>query len=179
MKIASIFAVMAGLLLAACAAENSQIVIFNTGKNATIKVVDNGGLTVYEKTQTDKKTGTKVYQCIYFGISAKSQSIPKKIALRFEAANGDLSLTVGLKRSSILHWNSLKVDGKELITDTKKGDIFVTKQFQAGKVAEKKLITLEASFRGTTKKEQQALKNVAQNKKAAWKNKSSKSDKSK
>ena len=179
MKIASIFAVVTGLLLTVCAAENSQIVIFNTGKNAAIKAVDNGGLTIYDKTRIDKKTGTRVYQCLYFGISAKSQTNPQKITLKFEASNGDLSLVVGRKRSSILHWSSLKVDGKELISDPQKGDIFVTKQFQAGKVAEKKLVTLEATFRATTKKEQQTLKNTAQNKKNAGKTKSSKSDKSK
>ena len=179
MKIASIFAVVTGIFLAACAAENSQVVIFNTGKSASLKVVDNGGLTIYEKTLSDRKTGVKTCQYIAFVISAKSQSVPKKIALKFEASNGDLSLTVGQKRSAALHWNSLKLDGKEMLSDPKKGDNFVTNQFQAGKVAEKKLITLEGEFRGMTKKEQQTLRNSTQNKKSAWKNKSSKSDKSK
>lgn len=177
MKIASVLAVVTGLFLAAYAAENSQVVIFNTGKNATLKVVDNGGLTLYEKTMTDRKTGTKVCQYIGFVISAKSQSVSKKIALKFEAANGDLSVTVGQKRSAILHWNSIKLDGKEFIADPKKGDNFAAKQFQGSKIAEKKLITFEAEFRGTTKKEQQALKSTAQNKKSASKNKSSKSGK--
>ena len=58
MKLASIIAVVTGLFLAAYAAENSQVVIFNTGKNATLKVVDNGGLTLYEKAMTDRKTGS-------------------------------------------------------------------------------------------------------------------------
>lgn len=167
---AALFCLFCGL----AAAENSQIVIFNTGKKATIKAVEKGGLTIFEKTAADRKTGERLYQCLYFAISAKSQSALKTISIKFEAADGDLSVLVGLKNSAMLRWTSLKVDGKELLTDVKKGEIFTTKNFPAGKVGEKKLIALEGSFRGTTRKEQTAAKNASQNKKAAKKNKSSK-----
>ncbi|MBQ7206162.1 MAG: hypothetical protein IJS01_00025 [Lentisphaeria bacterium] len=174
MKIVSVCAAIFCLFLGLTAAENSQIVIFNTGKNATIKAVEKGGLNIFEKTATDRKTGARLYQCLYFAISAKSQSALRTITVKFEAANGDLSVLVGLKNSAMLRWTSLKVDGKELLTNVKTGEIFNTKNFSAGKIGEKKLITLEGTFRGTTRKEQTAAKNASQNKKAAKKNKSSK-----
>ena len=176
MKLMAVFASLLCLLWGAAAVENSQIVIFNTGKNATIKAVEKGGLTIYEKTQTDRKTGERLYQCIYFGISVKTQST-KTISIKFEAANGDLSLLIGLKNSAMLRWTSLKVDNKELLADPKTGDIFITKKFSAGKIGEKKLITLVGTFRGTSKKEQMAAKNTAQNKKSTKKSKSAKGTK--
>ena len=167
---AALFCLFCGL----AAAETSQIVIYNTGKNATIKAVEKGGFNILEKTVSDRKTGTRLYQCLYFAIAAKSQSALKTITVKFEAANGDLSVLVGLKNSAMLRWTSLKVDGKELLANAKTGEVFATKRFTAGKIAEKKLIVLEGTFRATTRKEQTAAKNASQNKKAARKNKSSK-----
>ena len=80
-------------------AGTTQMAVFLTGKNAHLRVLDKGGFNVKERTKWDKKTGTVIYRCFFFNITARSTSEMRKMTLKFEAAKGDLAVYIGHKRA--------------------------------------------------------------------------------
>lgn len=165
------------LLLILCltgvlSAGSTQFAIFVTGKDAHLKVVDSGTAGVIKSAaKWDHKTSTKVFQCLYFIVSTKSQREAKKINFKVEAEKGELIVSIGRKRADKLIWTSIKVDGKEQIKDVKKGELIGLKQFKIEKIDKKKTIAFEASFRAPTKKELQADKSAAKKAKKSKKSK--------
>ena len=162
------------LLCLSCilSAGSTQVAIFVTGKDAYLKVVDAGTAGVIKSaTKWDHKTSSKVFQCIYFIVSTKSQKEAKKINIKVEAEKGEIIFSIGRKRADKLIWTSIKVDGKEQIKDPKKGELIGLKQFKIEKVDKKKTIAIEASFRAPTKKELQGDKNAAKKAKKSKKSK--------
>ena len=152
MKKILLFFLLSCFALSIFAAEHSQVVIMNTGKAATLKMTAADNLKILEKTQKDRKTGEQKFRCAVFAVTAKSSTSVKKITLKLEVANGELSILVGRKKASPILWTSFKVDGKELLNG-KNGEIIVFKVLKAGKFDKKKEITLEASYRSPTRKE--------------------------
>ena len=165
------------LLLLLCmtgflSAGSTQFAIFVSGKDAHLKVVDAGTAGVIKSaTKWDHKTSTKIFQCLYFIVSTKSQKEIKKINFKIEAEKGELVVSVGRRRADKLIWTSLKIDEKEQIKDPKKGELIGTKQFKIEKIDKKKTIAIEASFRAPTKKELQADKGAAKKAKKSKKSK--------
>lgn len=149
-------------------AGTTQMAVFLTGKNAHLRVLDKGGFNVKERTKWDKKTGTVIYRCFFFNITARSTSEMRKMTLKFEAAKGDLAVYIGHKRADKMLWTSLKIDGKEQVKDPKKGEVIGIKQFPIGKIDKNKSISLEATYRMTSKKDLQAQKSAS--KKSSKKN---------
>ena len=159
--------------LSSFAADNSQVVIMNTGKAATLKMLEKDDLKIFERKLNDRKTGEQKFCCAYFAVVAKSHSTVKKFSLKAAVSDGELSIHVGRKKASPLTWMSIKVDGKELLTG-KTGEVFVTRVFKVGKVDKKKEITIEASYRSPNRKE---LKNFEKGSKKKSKKSSSSKDK--
>jgi hypothetical protein len=153
-------------------AGSTQVAIFVTGKDAYLKVVDSGTAGVIKSaTKWDHKTSTKVFQCLYFIVSTKSQKEVKKINFKVEAEKGEMIFSIGRKRADKLLWTSIKVDGKEQIKDPKKGELIGLKQFKIEKIDKKKTITIEATLRAPTKKELQGDKSAAKKAKKSKKSK--------
>ena len=159
---------MAGML----SAGSAQFAIFLSGKDAHLKVVDAGSAGVIKSaTKWDHKTSSKIFQCLHFIVSAKSQKEVKKINFKVEAEKGELIFSIRSKRADKLIWTSLKIDEKEQIKDPKKGELIGTKQFKIEKIDKKKTIAIEATFRAPTKKELQADKGAAKKAKKSKKSK--------
>ena len=160
-------------MTAVLSAAHSQFTILAMGKEAYLKTFDSGNAgPIREFTKWDRKTGTKYFQSLYFGVGTKNQKEVKKLNLKIETEKSDLIISLGNKRSDKLLWTSLKIDEKEQIKDPKKGELIGIKQFKIGKYDKKKNIVIEGTYRAPTKKELQADKNAA--KKSAKKSKKSK-----
>lgn len=151
-------------------AGHTQFAIFAMGKDSLLRVADSNVVSIREKTQIDKKTGTKRYSCLYFNISTKSSKETKSFKFKIEAAKSDLTVYIGHARADKLLWTSIKLDGKEQIKDPKKGELIGSKQFSIGKIDAKKTIEIEAAYREPSKKELQAdKKNVKKSNKKSSK----------
>ena len=125
-------------------AGSTQFAVFVTGKDAHLKVVDAGNAGVIKSAaKWDHKTSTKIFQCLYFVVSTKSQKEVKKINFKIEAEKGELVVSIGNKRSDKLFWTSIKIDDKEQIKDPKKGELIGIKQFKLEKIDKKKTMTQE------------------------------------
>ena len=161
-----LFLCLCGIL----SAGSTQVAIFVTGKDAYLKVVDAGTAGVIKSaTKWDHKTSTRLFQCLYFIVSTKSQKEVKKINFKVEAEKGEMIFSIGRKRSDKLIWTSIKVDGKEQIKDPKKGELIGLKQFKIEKIDKKKTIAIEATFRAPNKKELQGAKTSAKKSKKSKK----------
>lgn len=153
-------------------AGSTQFAVFVTGKDAHLKVVDAGNAGVIKSAaKWDHKTSTKIFQCLYFVVSTKSQKEVKKINFKIEAEKGELVVSIGNKRSDKLFWTSIKIDDKEQIKDPKKGELIGIKQFKLEKIDKKKTIAFEATVRAPTSKELQANKSAAKKSKKSKKSK--------
>ena len=150
-----LFLLAAGIFSAlSLSAASSQVLIMGHGKDAHVGAFPAAGsVEIGQKTGWDTKTRTKTYSLIYFFAVTKSNKNVKKVNFKFEAEKCDLALHIGHKKSSKMLWYSIKINGKELIKDTKKGEVIAIKNFPIEKVTDKKSFTFEASFRVPTKKE--------------------------
>ena len=143
-------------------AAKTQVILLANGKDASITAsAQNKSVELYSKILKDKKTKTRTSSFVYFFATNKSDKTLKKIDFKFDAGKCDLTLHIGHPKTDKLMWYSIKINDKEYIKDTKKGELIGIRKIPIEKVTEKKTFTFSASFRAPTRNDLKAVKNKA------------------
>ena len=143
-------------------AAKTQVILLANGKDANITATaQNKSVELYSRAGKDRKTQSKTFSLVYFFATNKSDKNLKKIDFKFDAEKCDLVLHIGHPKTDKVMWYSIKINDKEYIKDTKKGELIGTKKIPIEKVTEKKTFTFSASFRAPTRNELKPAKTKA------------------